>query len=86
MEDIMYKYKTKDGQDYFVPGHGQTVGGEITTDHIIENHNYELVESPQDPAQSQQPAAAHADGVVSQAQQLPPAAPQVAPTESESIQ
>lgn len=38
------KYKTKDGQDYTVPGIGRTVNGMIVTDRVIENSNFELVE------------------------------------------
>lgn len=38
------KYRTKDGQDYMLPGIGRTVNGSIVTNRPIENPNFELVE------------------------------------------
>jgi hypothetical protein len=46
----MYKYKTKNGQDMFLTGVGQTIKGEITTVRPVENPNLELVSSDEQPA------------------------------------
>lgn len=52
----MNTYKTKDGQDYTIPGVGRTQDGIIETEQIIENPNFELqggpAPSPVDPAPS----------------------------------
>lgn len=74
----MYKYKTKNGEDYFLPGHGQTVGGEITTDSKIENPNFILVEEPK----QIEPAPNHITGVAPQNIQPAPIIPT---TESEGL-
>jgi hypothetical protein len=39
----MNTYKTRDGEDYTIPGVGRTVDGRIETESIIENPNFELV-------------------------------------------
>ena len=54
------KYRTKDGQDYTLPGIGRTTNGIIVTDKIIENANFEPIEETPQPSaapQSPQPVA-----------------------------
>lgn len=67
----MYRYKTKNGENYLVPGHGQTVGGEITTMTKIENPNFVLVEEPK----QVEPAPNHVTGVAPQNVQPAPVVP-----------
>jgi hypothetical protein len=52
---MAYKYKTKNGEDFVIPGIGRTVKGEITTDQKIENANFQLVSD--DSATAQGPVA-----------------------------
>jgi hypothetical protein len=52
------KYRTKDGQDYTLPGIGRTVNGSIVTDQVIENPNFELVEDTPPAAPPATPLAA----------------------------
>lgn len=49
----MYKYKTIDGLDCFIPGVGATVDGFIEVDHILEAPSLVLVSGPDE----KQPAA-----------------------------
>lgn len=77
-----YQYKTKDGQDYILPGIGATHQGVIDTDQIIENSNFVLVSNsesqpaPAAPAQPQvQPANAAAQQVAAQAAPVAPVQP-----------
>lgn len=67
----MYKYKSKNGQDYFIPGYGRTQGGVITCDRRLENPNFELIEGPDKPAPNHVAAVAP--------QNTQPAQPVVAP-------
>ena len=46
----MATYKVKDGIDRTLPGIGRTVNGEITTDAIIENPLFEVVDNSAAPA------------------------------------
>ena len=82
----MHYYRTRDGQDYTIPDIGRTVNGEIRTDRIIENPNFELIQdtpeqipepilsTPEAPA----PVIATSEPTVPQSQPVPEAAP--APT------
>lgn len=75
---MTYKYKTKGGIDYLVPGFGVAVNGYITSETPIENPNLELVTEEETAVQ---PAPAHVAGVAPQnvqPAQVPEAAP-VAP-------
>lgn len=49
----MYKYKTKNGEDLVVVGHGVTVNGIIETSTPVENPNLELIQTENVPAQAQ---------------------------------
>lgn len=40
---MTYKYKSKDGNDFFVPGVGKSVGGILETDKMLESHSLTLV-------------------------------------------
>ena len=78
------QYKTKDGQDYVLPGIGATTGGIIETDQVIENSNFELVNSTEN-QQAQAPVAQPAvqpapQAQVAQAPAIPAAAPAVQQT------
>lgn len=47
----MPTYKTKDGNDYVLPGIGRTVEGRITTSQVIENVKFiEVTENDAQPA------------------------------------
>lgn len=44
----MYTYKTKNGQDSFLPGIGRTTNGKIITNKPIESTALELIEQTDD--------------------------------------
>lgn len=67
MGDIMYKYKTKDGNDTFIPGVGTTVNGHIEAISPIENPNLVLISRPDQVEQA--PAPTHLNGVAPQSAQ-----------------
>lgn len=88
----MATYKTKDGRDYILPGIGRTTKGQITTDALIENANFEIVEGHLEqaptPAPAAQPAADATDSqspaAPAQGNQAGPAAPTAPPTNQET--